>query len=152
MTRSKKILEKHWIDILNRLFSRIACGIDVPDSDNIVITGGWISSQVGLTRVVSYSVQGESTLLPSLQTPRYAHGCGYYFSNDQVVSCGLHCIYRDWILLNQTRHTWLRAGNTVVPCLALKFWPRMRPSGRTPGHCHLREIIMRQGQHLATNW
>ena len=37
------------------------------------------------SRVVMYNTQGEATLLPSLQTQRKRHGCGYYYNNDQVV-------------------------------------------------------------------
>ena len=39
-------------------------------------------------RVVSYSARGEATLLPSLQTPRSSHACGYYYTNGQVVRKG----------------------------------------------------------------
>ena len=79
--------------------SRIACGIDVPDSDNIVITGGWngISRTPGfggISRVVKYNTQGDATLLPSLQQPRRFHGCGYYYNNEQVVSCKLYIVLR----------------------------------------------------------
>ena len=65
---------------------RVACAIEVPGTDNIVITGGWPD---GVSRVVMYNTQGEATLLPSLQTARYQHGCGYYYNNDQLVSCML---------------------------------------------------------------
>ena len=62
----------------------------MPDSDNIVITGGYPGSgSSGLSRVVSYNTQGEATLLPRMQQSRYAHGCGYYYNNDQLVSCTL---------------------------------------------------------------
>ena len=63
----------------------------MPDSDNIVITGGFSGfTAKGLTRVVSYNTQGKATLLPSLQQQRYYHGCGYYYNNDEVVSCKLY--------------------------------------------------------------
>ena len=39
-------------------------------------------------RVASYSARGEATLLPSLQTPRSSHACGYYYTNGQVVREG----------------------------------------------------------------
>ena len=63
----------------------------MPDTDNIVITGGYPGSgNDGLSRVVRYNTQGEATLLPSLQQQRYYHGCGYYYNNDEVVSCKLY--------------------------------------------------------------
>ena len=61
----------------------------MPDTDNIVITGEG-GSLAGASRVVSYSVKGKATLLPSLQQQRYYHGCGYYYNNDEVVSCKLY--------------------------------------------------------------
>ena len=73
--------------------SRLACAIEVPDTDNIVITGEG-GSLAGASRVVSYSVKGKATLLPSLQQPRRLHGCGYYYNNDQLVSCMLCIVLR----------------------------------------------------------
>ena len=88
------IFSFHIVSILiDAAFQDRACGIDVPDSDNIVITGGFSGfTAKGLTRVVSYNTQGKATLLPSLQQQRYYHGCGYYYNNDEVVSCKLYIV------------------------------------------------------------
>ena len=78
----------------------------MPDSDNIVITGGEAGGNNGFSRVVRYNTQGEATLLPNLQQPRYAHGCGYYYNNDQVVSCKLYIVDIENIIFVSPRHTW----------------------------------------------
>ena len=69
--------------------SSLACAIEVPDSDNIVLTGGVgasASDSGTVSLVVMYSTEGEVTLLPSLRQRRWGHGCGYYYHNDQLVS------------------------------------------------------------------
>ena len=63
------------------LYYREACGIELPDSENLVVTGGDRS-----TRVVMYSAQGSAMELPSLQQQRRRHGCGFYYNDDQLVT------------------------------------------------------------------
>ena len=103
----RRIKFKLIIDLITH--SRIACGIEVPESDNFVITGGWNGKwrpMGGVSRVVRYNTQGEATLLPSLQQQRFHHGCGYYYNNDQVVSCKLYIQFRLLYFFHAPRHTW----------------------------------------------
>ena len=65
--------------------SSFACGIEVPGSDNILITGG-VSGGSDVSRVLMYSTIGTTNPLPNLLQPRRFHGCGYYYNNNQVVS------------------------------------------------------------------
>ena len=66
---------------LHFLYFREACGIELPDSENLVVTGGHAS-----TRVAMYSAQGSAMELPSLQQQRRRHGCGFYYDGDQLVT------------------------------------------------------------------
>ena len=79
----------------------------MPEGDNYVVTGGWTYDWTNgrwpkLSRVVSYNIKGEATRLPSLQTSRCAHGCGFYYNNDQLVSFKLCIVDIDCILITQT--------------------------------------------------
>ena len=57
----------------------------MPGSD-FVITGGHVTDDGDDSgRVVKYSIKGEATLLPRLQEPRYYHGCGYYYDQNNVL-------------------------------------------------------------------
>ena len=64
-----------------------SCGIAVPDTGLLVITGGRASGYSGIVDVKEYSAQGSGLPLPDLNQPRYDHGCAYYYDNShQVVS------------------------------------------------------------------
>ena len=66
-------------------YYRSACGIEVPNSDQVVITGGHASRQNGLSRVQVYTVSGAKEQLPDLNQPRYTHACGYFFNGNNLV-------------------------------------------------------------------
>ena len=84
-----------------------ACGIDVPGSD-FVITGGHVTDDGDDSgRVVKYSIKGEATLLPRLQEPRYHHGCGYYYDqNNVLVSFNIMKLLWIFYTLLTHRHIW----------------------------------------------
>ena len=74
---------------------RKACGIAVPETDHIVITGGQIgnansnSKNGGTNRVQVYNTFGEvsATTFPNLKQSRFQHACGFYYDNlGQIVS------------------------------------------------------------------
>merc|ERR1719189_782511 len=58
-----------------------ACGIEVPNSDQLVITGGHASGSDALSRVQVYTVGGSKRRLAELTQPRKEHACGYFFNN-----------------------------------------------------------------------
>ena len=62
-----------------------ACGIEVPNSDQLVITGGHAGGQDASPRVQVYTVGGAKKKLPDLNQPRYAHACGYFFNGNKLV-------------------------------------------------------------------
>ena len=63
----------------------MACGIEVPNSDQLVITGGQGDGGKGISRVQVYTVGGAKEQLPDLNQPRYAHACGYFFNGNKLV-------------------------------------------------------------------
>ena len=69
---------------------RKACGIAVPETDHIVITGGQMgNSNKGTNRVQVYNTFGEvsATTFPNLKQSRFQHACGFYYDNlGQIVS------------------------------------------------------------------
>ena len=69
---------------------RKACGIAVPETDHIVITGGQMgNSNKGTNRVQVYNTLGEvsATTFPNLKQSRFQHACGFYYDNlGQIVS------------------------------------------------------------------
>ena len=67
-----------------------ACGIEVPNSDQLVITGGNGGDRNGLSRVQIYTVQGATERLPDLNKPRRQHACGYFFNDKNLVITSSH--------------------------------------------------------------
>ena len=65
--------------VFNFVFYRKACAI--PDTDTVVITGGYYSQK----RVSRYSVQGWQEDLPDLNTGRRNHACAGYMSGGRKV-------------------------------------------------------------------
>ena len=69
---------------------RKACGIAVPETDHIVITGGQMgNSNKGTNWVHVYNTFGEvsPTTFPNLKQSRFQHACGFYYDNlGQIVS------------------------------------------------------------------
>ena len=61
-----------------------ACSIQVPDSDTVVITGGFDGSNG--VRVQKFSQHGASEQLPDMQQSRLQHACGYYYQGERLVS------------------------------------------------------------------
>ena len=71
-----------------------ACGIDVPDSGELIVTGGGDPSQA---RVQVYSIKGAKQRLPDLQQPRKIHACSYYYDDrnemvDKIISIVCLCL------------------------------------------------------------
>ena len=70
---------------------RRACSIEVPGSDNLIVTGGYGSSALGgygssaLATVQVYSIHGATHQLPSLNNARRNHACGYYYDTDHKI-------------------------------------------------------------------
>ena len=62
-----------------------ACGIEVPNSDQLVITGGHAGGSDGLSRVQVYTVGGAKERLAELNQPRKQHTCGYFFNGNNLV-------------------------------------------------------------------
>ena len=60
----------------------MACAIPDPDTDTVVITGGYGT----LNTVAVYSVQGWQEDLPSLNIGREQHACTSYMSGAKRVS------------------------------------------------------------------
>ena len=60
------------------VLSRSACGIDIETS--YVVTGGLYGKQ----RVTQYSLTGEVTELPDLNTGRYYHACSQFINTEGV--------------------------------------------------------------------
>ena len=60
---------------------RQACAIPDPDTDTVVITGGWWTQ----TTVSRYSVRGWQEDLPGLITGRRNHACAGYMSGGRRV-------------------------------------------------------------------
>ena len=77
-------------EVLRRIYKYYicsnACGIEVPNSDQLVITGGTAGGKNGRSRVQIYTVQGEKERLPDLNNPRRAHACGYFYHDNKLVS------------------------------------------------------------------
>ena len=70
---------------------RKACGIPLPDTDHIVITGGQQTpnKRAAVNRVQIYNISGKvsSPELPSLKQGRFQHACAYYYDDlGQLVS------------------------------------------------------------------
>ena len=63
------------------VFYRQACAIPDPDTDTVVITGGWWTQ----TTVSRYSVQGWVEDLPALSTGRRNHACTSFMSGRRRV-------------------------------------------------------------------
>ena len=53
-----------------------ACAIEDFDVNNLIITGGYDGGPTN--RVTKYNRNGEATDLPTLNNPRYHHGCGLW--------------------------------------------------------------------------
>ena len=72
--------------LLSIFYLSLACAIEDLDENNLIITGGGYDG--GPTnRVTKYNRNGEATDLPTLNIPRYNHGCGSYRNtNEQKVS------------------------------------------------------------------
>ena len=72
------------------IICRYACGIEVPNSDQLVISGGSGGDRDGLSRVQVYTVQGPKEQLPDLNQPRRNHACGYFYNMDNnLVICNI---------------------------------------------------------------
>ena len=57
----------------------------MPNSDQVVITGGNGGGQNGLSRVQAYTVGGSKERLAELNRPRRAHACGYFYNGNNLV-------------------------------------------------------------------
>ena len=66
------------------MYCSAACGITDDEENSYIVTGGQESRATN--RVVKYDKNGNFTVLPSLNIPRYLHGCGTYRNkNNQKV-------------------------------------------------------------------
>ena len=78
----------HFSDNCIYIMFRKACGIVMPETDHIVITGGQLNN--GATNQVQiYNTNGvvSSPELPPLNTERFQHACAYYYDSlGQIVS------------------------------------------------------------------
>ena len=78
----------HFSDNCIYIMFRKACGIVMPETDHIVITGGQLNN--GATNQVQiYNTNGvvSSLELPPLNTERFQHACAYYYDSlGQIVS------------------------------------------------------------------
>ena len=84
MTRSDIYIIMILILIISRYFYSAACGIEVPNSDELVITGGWDGMAV-YSRVQVYTVEGAKERLPDMNQPRRNHACGYFYTGNNLV-------------------------------------------------------------------
>ena len=73
------------MDIIDIEYCSLACSIEVPNSDQVVLTGGNGGDQKGRPRVQVYTVAGAKKQLPDLNQPRRAHACGYFYSGNNLV-------------------------------------------------------------------
>ena len=74
---------------------RYACSIEVPDSGELVVTGGGDSAVI--SRVQVYSIKGAKQRLPDLQQPRKIHACSYDYDDrnemvDKIISIVCLCL------------------------------------------------------------
>merc|ERR1711988_132841 len=66
-------------------YTKDACGIDLGTS--YVVTGGYDSKGgMSLQRVTQYSLTGEMTELPDLNTGRYQHACSHFVNTEGVTT------------------------------------------------------------------
>ena len=82
MMHSKCWMLWGWVDICDIVYYSMACAIPDPDTDTVVVTGGYND----LNTVVVYSVQGYKKDLPSLSIGRYRHACSSYVTGGKRVS------------------------------------------------------------------
>ena len=59
---------------------REACAISDPDTDTVIITGGWYG--VYLSFVTRYNVDGFDEKLPTINVARNGHGCSSYLDSE----------------------------------------------------------------------
>ena len=130
-------------------YCSVACGIEVPDSDQLVITGGHAGGQNGRPRVQAYTVGGAKEQLPNLNQPRYQHACGYYYNGNNLVKLLINTLY--YSACNFLRCIWWLGVPTRVISTAQSCWPRVPLPGSTVGCCHWLQQDWGL-PHWTTNW
>ena len=77
-------------DDYNCVYYSETCGIEDPDTQTVVITGGYLTGRLSIMNTVSlYGIQGWIEDLPSLNYNRYQHACSSYMSGGSRVR---HCM------------------------------------------------------------
>ena len=123
-----------WYGCYWHKYCSTACGIEVPDSDQLVITGGHAGGQNGRPRVQAYTVGGAKEQLPNLNQPRYQHACGYYYNGNNLVKLLINTLY--YSAGNFLRCIWWLGVPTRVISTVQSCWPRVPLPGSTVGCCH----------------
>ena len=73
-------------DDYNCVYYSETCGIEDPDTQTVVITGGYLTGRLSIMNTVSlYGIQGWIEDLPSLNYNRYQHACSSYMSGGSRV-------------------------------------------------------------------
>ena len=65
----------------------------MPNSDQLVITGGQGDGGIGISRVQVYTVGGAKEQLPDLNQPRRMHACGYFYNSNNNLVITLFRLY-----------------------------------------------------------
>ena len=138
-----------WYGYYWHKYCSVACGIEVPDSDQLVITGGHAGGQNGRPRVQAYTVGGAKEQLPNLNQPRYQHACGYYYNGNNLVKLLINTLY--YSAGNFLRCIWWLGVPTRVISTAQSCWPRVPLPGSTVGCCHWLQQDWGL-PHWTTNW
>ena len=77
---------------------RASCAIEVPSTDQVVITGGRSENTVNsgnslIPRVQVFNINGATHQLPDMLTSRMDHACGYYHDDKNELVCPSLCPY-----------------------------------------------------------
>ena len=85
-----------------------SCGIAVPNSDRLVISGGY-SDTLGnaMALVQEYSHHGATQQLPSLNQPRWGHACTHFYQDNNLVCTFYFIFFFWWVHLQMFRFLWL---------------------------------------------
>ena len=70
---------------------RYACSIEVPDSGELVVSGG--GNWNAISRVQVYSTKGAKQRLPDMQQPRKIHACSYYYDDRNEMVDYIYCLF-----------------------------------------------------------